>query len=162
MNQATGGKPVPPVTADTAPFWDACGQGRLLMQCCRSCGHWQFHPRRLCLSCGGRALSWRQASGRGRIKSWTIIRRAVSQAFEADAPYVVALVALAEGPTMMANIVGCDPETVAIGQPVRVTFEERGEGGEMRQGVAIPQFRPDAHGTQRLETKAQPKKQENP
>ena len=131
-------KPVPPVTADTAAFWDACAAGRLLLQRCRDCTHWQFYPRRLCTACGGRALAWREASGRGRVKSWTIIRRAVSQAFEADAPYVVALVALAEGPTMMANIVGCDPQSVAIGQPVRVTFEARAVD------VALPQFEPDA------------------
>ena len=142
MNQGTSGKPVPPVTAETAPFWEACSEGRLLMQRCRGCGHWQFNPRRLCVSCGGRALSWRQASGRGRIKSWTVIRRPVSEAFAADAPYVVALVALAEGPTVMANILGCDPETVAIGQLVQATFEQRGEA------VAIVQFEPDAHRDQ--------------
>lgn len=137
MNDASPAKPLPPVTADTAPFWDACAQGRLLLQRCRDCGHWQFHPRRLCVACGGRALEWKEASGRGQVKSWTIIRRAVSQAFEADVPYVVALVALAEGPTMMANIVGCDPETVAVGQPLRVAFERRGEA------MAVPQFEPD-------------------
>jgi uncharacterized OB-fold protein len=34
---------------------------------------------------------------------------------------------------MMATVVGGDPETVAIGDRVRVTFERRGE-------VALPQF----------------------
>ena len=134
---ASAAKPLPPVTADTAPFWEACAEGRLLLQRCGDCACWQFYPRRLCAACGGRALQWREASGRGQVKSWTIIRRAVSLAFEADAPYVVALVALAEGPTLMANIVGCNPESVAIGQPVRVTFEER------TKGVAVPQFELD-------------------
>ena len=135
-------KPLPPVTADTAPFWEACAEGRLLLQYCGDCAVWQFYPRRLCVACGGRALQWREASGSGQVKSWTIIRRAVSEAFAADAPYVVALVALTEGPTMMANIVGCDPETVAIGQPVRVAFEERGESGKC---IDLPQFKPDLH-----------------
>lgn len=137
MNEPASAKPAPPVTADTAPFWRACAQGRLLLQHCRQCGRWQFYPRRLCRSCGAQSLDWRQASGRGRIRSWTLIRRPVSQAFAADTPYVVALVALTEGPTLMANIVGCDPQTVAIGQPVRVTFEVRGEG------LVVPQFQPD-------------------
>lgn len=137
-------KPLPPVTADTAAFWQACAEGRLLLQRCQDCGHWQFYPRRLCVACGGRSLQWREASGRGEVKSWTIIRRAVSEAFAADAPYVVALVTLSEGPTLMANIVGCDPESVAIGQPVRVTFELRKAVAGGSAEVAVPQFEPDA------------------
>ena len=50
-------------------------------------------------------------------------------------PYVVALVALDEGPTMMTNLVDCDPNAVSIGQRVRVVFERRGE-------VVLPQFTP--------------------
>ena len=145
VDEAAGAaKPLPPVTADTAAFWEACAEGRLLLQRCRDCGHWQFYPRRLCVACGGRSLQWREASGRGEVKSWTIIRRAVSEAFAADAPYVVALVTLSEGPTLMANIVGCDPESVAIGQPVRVTFEPRKAVAGGSAEVAVPQFEPDA------------------
>jgi len=35
----------------------------------------------------------------------------------------VALVDLEEGPRVMTNIVGCVPEDVRIGLPVRATFE---------------------------------------
>ena len=52
-----------------------------------------------------------------------MIRRAVSAAYEADVPYVVALIELAEGPTLMSNVVGCAPEAVRIGAPVRVRFD---------------------------------------
>ncbi|MCY3640122.1 MAG: Zn-ribbon domain-containing OB-fold protein, partial [Gammaproteobacteria bacterium] len=122
----------------TQPFWDACAQGRLLLQRCGDCGHLQLYPRLLCAACGSRTLGWVEASGRGTVKTFTIIRRAVSAAFEPDAPYVVALVELEEGPTLMSNIIGRDPASVAIGQPVRVTFEARGEG------IAVPQFEPTA------------------
>ncbi|MDD9960664.1 MAG: Zn-ribbon domain-containing OB-fold protein [Gammaproteobacteria bacterium] len=131
-------KPLPPINPGTQPFWDACAQGRLLLQRCGDCGHLQFYPRLLCTACGSRTLDWAEVSGRGRVKTFTIIRRAVSAAFEPDAPYVVALVELEEGPTLMSNIVGCDPADVAIGQPVRVTFEMRA------QGIAVPQFEPAA------------------
>ena len=132
------GKPLPPINPASQPFWDACAQGRLLLQHCGDCGHLQLYPRLLCAACGSRNLEWAQASGRGTVKTYTIIRRAVSAAFEPDAPYVVALVELEEGPTLMSNIIGCDPASVAIGQPVRVTFEARGEG------IAVPQFEPAA------------------
>ncbi len=130
------GKPLPPINPASQPFWDACAQGRLLLQRCGDCGHLQLYPRLLCAACGSRTLGWVEASGRGTVKTFTIIRRAVSAAFEPDAPYVVALVELEEGPTLMSNIIGCDPASVAIGQPVRVTFEKRAEG------VAVPQFEP--------------------
>ena len=130
-------KPLPPVNAESAPFWDACAEGRLLLQGCRDCGERQFYPRLVCAGCGGNALDSAEASGRGRIKSWTVIRRAVSAAFDDDVPYVVALVELDEGPTMMTNLVGCDVERLEMGQRVRVTFERRGPN------LRVPQFQPE-------------------
>ena len=60
----------------------------------------------------------------------------MSQAFKDDLPYVVALVTLEEGPSMMTNIVGCAPEQVAIGMPLKVTFEDWSEE------ISIAKFRP--------------------
>jgi hypothetical protein len=60
----------------------------------------------------------------------------VTQAFAADVPYVVALVTLDEGPQMMTNIVGCSPETVHIGMPVHVTFED------WTEEISVPKFKP--------------------
>jgi uncharacterized OB-fold protein len=37
-------------------------------------------------------------------------------------PYVVAYVELEEGPQLLTNLVGCDPETITIGMSVRVDF----------------------------------------
>ena len=128
-------KPVPVPNAETRPYWEGCAAQRLLIQRCSDCGQHQFYPRLLCIACASRAVTWREAAGHGVVKSFTIIRRAVSAAFEADVPYVVALITLAEGPTMMANIVQCDVERVVIGLAVTVTFEVRGE-------ITVPQFKP--------------------
>ena len=130
-------KPLPPVNAESAPFWEACAEGRLDIQRCRVCGSHQFYPRLVCAACGSAALDWTQASGHGVLKSWTVIRRAVSAAFEADVPYVVALVELDEGLTMMSNLITAEPESLVVGQRVRVTFEPRGPD------LRIPQFQPD-------------------
>jgi uncharacterized OB-fold protein len=116
-------KALPQPTPLSAPYWQAARAGRLVVQRCAACGHAQLYPRSLCTRCAGERLGWEDASGRGRVKSFTVIRRAVSAAYEADVPYVVALIELAEGPTLMSNVVGCAPEAVRIGAPVRVRFD---------------------------------------
>jgi uncharacterized OB-fold protein len=132
----TPGKHLPPVNGESAPYWEGCRQGELRLQQCASCSYIQFYPRLLCSRCSGRRLNWIAASGDGRVKSFTIVRRAVSEAYAPDVPYVVALIELAEGPTMMSNVVGCDPETVEMNMPVRVTFDF------WTEDISMPLFRP--------------------
>ncbi len=116
-------KLLPQATPLSAPYWQACREGRLVVQRCSACGHRQFYPRVMCTHCTSDRVAWEEASGRGRVKSFTVIRRAVTAAYEPDVPYVVALIELAEGPTLMSNIVGCAPEAVRIGAAVRVRFD---------------------------------------
>jgi uncharacterized OB-fold protein len=106
------------------PFFAGCREGVLRLQHCGACGGWQFYPRPFCVHCGADGPAWREASGRGRIASFTVVRRALSGAYEA--PYVVALVDLAEGPRLMSHIVDCAPEAVSIDAPVRVHFQDWG------------------------------------
>jgi len=131
----TSAKPLPVPTPETAAFWEGCRRGELLLQRCTACGAMQFPPRRHCGSCLGDALAWRAASGRGRITSWTVVRHPVSPAFAADVPYVVAIVALDEGPTMMAGVRDCAIDAVRVDMPVEVVFETRSET------IAIPYVR---------------------
>jgi hypothetical protein len=134
----TPGRYLPVSTAETAEYWAGCRRHELLIQRCADCETHQFYPRIMCTSCGGRSLRWVRASGRGTLKSFTIVRRAVSRAYAAEAPYVVALVELEEGPTMMSNIVGCSVEEVSMGMPLEVVFDDWAEG------VTVPKFRPSA------------------
>jgi uncharacterized protein len=100
---------------------DGCRLGELRLQRCAHCGAYQFYPRVICAGCLGRELDWVPAIGRGRVRSFTVVRRAISPAYEA--PYVVALIALEEGPTLMSHVVDCAPEDVRVGAPVHVAFE---------------------------------------
>jgi uncharacterized OB-fold protein len=50
-------------------------------------------------------------------------------------PYVVALIALEEGPRLLSNIVGLDPDEVRCEMPVEVVFED------VADGVALPKFK---------------------
>ena len=133
-------KPLPRITAETRPYWEGCAAGELRYQWCAACRRAQFYPRVACARCGGRALEWRRSAGRGVVHAVTVVHRAPSAAFRADVPYTIALVDLDEGFRMMANVVGTAPETVAIGDRVRLVFERRGE-------LALPQFTPEARGS---------------
>src|SRR5579859_6782825 len=116
-------KPLPAPTLETRPYWDGCKRHELRIQRCGACGRHQFYPRIYCAKCFDDRVEWVTASGRATVLTFTIVRRPVSPAFSGDVPYVVALVTLDEGPTMMTNIVGCEPEQAAIGMRVAVTFE---------------------------------------
>lgn len=126
--------PVPAVNPDTAPYWEAASQDRLIMQRCGGCGNLRFYPRYLCPDCWSDQADWVEVSGQGRVHSFTVMRRAPSPAFMGRVPYVVALIDLEEGPRMMANIVGDDALDTAIDDAVTVCFEERADG------FKVPQF----------------------
>jgi uncharacterized OB-fold protein len=133
---APGVKPVPVPTKETQPYWDGCKQHELRVQKCAACGHHQFYPRLYCTTCMSDRVEWVKTSGRAKILSYTIIYRPVTQAFAGNVPYVVAMVTLDEGPQMMTNIVGCEPEKVHIGMPVQVTFED------WTEEISVPKFKP--------------------
>jgi len=124
---------LPSPTPLSEPYWQGCRDGVLRLQHCSGCGRYQFYPRNLCSHCSGRELVWRDASGRGRVATFTVVRRGVSPAYEA--PYIVALIDLAEGPRMMSWLVDTGPEDVVIGAPVTVDFEAWSDD------VSMPVFR---------------------
>ncbi len=122
-------------THETAPFWDGCAEGRLVLPRCDRCHELIWYPRRFCPLCAGTEVSWGEVSGRGTVYSFTVLRRGDGP-FRDAAPYVLAYVELDEGPRVLTNVVGTDPDAVAVGQPVRVVFDPAGDGD------ALPRFTP--------------------
>jgi len=121
--------PAPQPNPETKAFWDGAAQGRLLIKKCLACSQVHYYPRAICPFCGSDRTEWQQASGRGSIYSWSVMRRA-------EVPYAIAYVTLEEGVTMMTNIVDCDLDGIRIGQRVRVVFKPT-EGGP-----PVPAFTP--------------------
>ncbi len=117
--------PLPQPDALTRPFWDACRRGALEVSSCENCGHLFLPPGPGCPKCWSTQLAMVPVSGRGRVFSHAIYRRTYDPGI--PAPYVVALVELDEGPRLISNIVGCEPDEVAIDMPVRVRFDDVGE-----------------------------------
>jgi len=115
-------RPTPQPDPATAPYWEAARAHRLVLPQCDACGEVHFYPRAICPHCGSNTFTWIEAGGEGAVFSFTTVKRAPSPAFESHVPYVVAIVALDEGPHLMTNIVDCDPDQVRISDRVRVTF----------------------------------------
>jgi uncharacterized protein len=116
-------RPAPQPDFDSAPYWAAARQGHLVVQRCAVCANVQLYGRAQCTRCGSSEVEWEPASGRGTVYSFTVIRQQHVRPFRDMVPYVVALVDLEEGPRVMTNLVGCEPDQVSIGMAVRATFE---------------------------------------
>ena len=132
-------KPLPRISTLTQPFWDAAANKKLVMQRCRSCDAFEWCPHPSCTECGSDHLEWTTVSGRGTIFSFTIVRQVTDRRgreFENDVPYIAAWIDLEEGPRFCSNVVDCPIDTIAIGMPVEVVFEETGGG------IFLPKFRP--------------------
>ena len=121
--------PSPIANTETQAFWDAARTGRFVLPTCTACRKAHWYPRAICPFCADGTIEWRDASGRGTIYTYSVMRRAKE-------PYVIAYVTLAEGPTMMTNIVDCNFDALRIGQPVNVVFKET------ENGPPVPMFRP--------------------
>ena len=118
-------RPVVPVANfDTQPFWDGCARGELLLQRCSSCQAFRHPPSPICPDCLSDQHNWVRASGRGTVYTFVVVRETRARGWDKMVPYVVAVIALDEGPRMLSNLTHVAPEAVTIEMPVEVTFEE--------------------------------------
>jgi uncharacterized protein len=113
--------PPPTITALTMPFWKAAEEGRLVIQHCEACDQFVFYPRRICPHCWSNRLVWKPASGRGHLKSFSIVHKPGHPAWQPIAPYAVGLVELEEGPTMLSFIHVAPGGDLEIGAPLRLS-----------------------------------------
>ncbi|WP_342723841.1 Zn-ribbon domain-containing OB-fold protein [Bradyrhizobium sp. B097] len=100
---------------ETKAFWDAVAGGRFVLPRCRLCHRTHWYPRGICPHCFSTELDWHESSGDGEIYSFSVNRMG-------NEPYVVAYVALSEGPIMLSNVIDADPLTLSIGTRVKVAF----------------------------------------
>lgn len=132
MNMSTATErilPSPPMNAEAEPFYAAAREGRFMLKRCTDCGKTHWYPRAVCPHCFSSNTEWVPGSGRGVIYAFSPMRRV-------DPPYTLAYVTLAEGPTMMTNLVDCDVDALAIGQSVRLVFKPS------EDGTPVPCFTP--------------------
>ncbi len=137
---------VPAVDWESRAYWEGAGRGELVLQRCRACQTVQHRPRGLCVTCLSDEIEHFVASGRGEVYTYSVVRQNQMPDFRNALPYVVAYVSLEEGPQLLTNIVGCDPESVSIGMPVRVDFvptPASGKGNAPNDAaLGVPRFVP--------------------
>ncbi|MBT3701591.1 MAG: Zn-ribbon domain-containing OB-fold protein [Alphaproteobacteria bacterium] len=121
----------PSINMETEAYWEATKQNKLLLKKCDDCGETHWYPRAICPHCSSSNTCWYEGSGKGKIYSFSVMRRV-------EIPYVMAYVTLDEGVSLLTNIVECDFDNLSIDQDVEVVF--RATQGDQ----ALPLFRPVA------------------
>lgn len=127
---------LPGIDDESALWWEAARDGRLLIKRCGDCGKPHYYPRPFCPHCWSENVDWEPASGRATLYTWSTVHINDLPPFRDRLPYVAAIVDLEEGPRMVTNIVDCDPDTLTVGMPVEVTFQQQTDE------VTVPMFRP--------------------
>ena len=129
-------KPLPRIDEESRGWWEALARHELYVQECRACGARRLPPRAVCPVCLSSDVAWVRASGRGTVYTFSVTRQNQMPGFREALPYVLAIVQLEEGPRLMTNVVGCDPEAVRIGMDVVVSFDD------VTPEVTLPTFTP--------------------
>lgn len=132
-------RPLPVPNEWDRGYWDAAREGRLVVQYCAKCDKVHGLPRLMCPTCRGMDMGWRNASGKGKIHSWSTLYRAFHPAF-ADLPRTVAVIELDDYPQVHLTTTlhlpdGMQESDLAIGQAVEVTFTPASAE------ITLPEFR---------------------
>lgn len=124
----------------TQPFWDAALEGRLVTSKCDNCGTCILPPQPRCYNCQGTRFEWVELPGTGTIYSFTVVRHPLAPHLKEAVPFVSGIVELdgtqGAGSRMIVNIVDVDPETVKIGDKVKIVFDK------VSDTFAVPRFGP--------------------
>jgi hypothetical protein len=136
VREAAWHKPLPALDPVSTVYWQAAAEGRLLIQHCPSCGQRQHYPRAVCTGCG-ETPEWEEASGRGSVYTFTVIRQNGAPGLRDEGPYVVAMIELDEGPRLMGNVTH-PVDDVFVGMAVRAYVVEAEPGVGIVQWEAAP------------------------
>lgn len=96
--------PVPERDLDSGPHWDGLLGRRLMLQRCENCSRLRYPAMSHCPYCAATAHTWTELSGRGRVYSWIVVRRAFWPEFEGEVPYALLSVDLEEGVRLVARM----------------------------------------------------------
>jgi uncharacterized OB-fold protein len=129
-------KPIPVITPEMRPFFEAAKRHELVLQRCEQCGTHRFPAREICSNCLSRQVQWVPVSGRGEVFSYNVMHQVYHPGFAGEVPYAVVVVKLEEGAKLNSNLVGVPPQAIRIGMPVRVVFED------ITDEVTLPKFVP--------------------
>ncbi len=124
----------------TQPFWDAARNDQLAAPKCTNCGTFRLPPGPFCFVCQHRDVEWVTLPGTGAVYSFTIVRHPLARMLHDAVPYAAGIIELdgtqGAGARMIANIVDCDVDKLAIGDRVEIVWEH------VNDEMSVPRFRP--------------------
>ncbi|HJN87947.1 MAG: zinc ribbon domain-containing protein [Dehalococcoidia bacterium] len=124
-------RPAPVPNELTKPFWDACNEGRLVLQNCTGCERLHYPPIEKCKKCGSADhMAWKEVPGKGHIDVFFVIRDSRIRGFRGAQPINFAVITLDEDPgiNFLSNLPGTPAGEVPVGAPVKMIFEETSNG----------------------------------
>jgi uncharacterized OB-fold protein len=124
-------------------FWDACNEGKLVVQNCTACNRLQQPPEAACYQCGSADhLEWKEMSGRGTIYTYAVMYDTNVPLLYDQQPFNAVIISLdddAGNDSMMkliSHLPGTPVDEVPIGAKVQVEFETT-----QATGQKVPEFR---------------------
>ena len=115
-------RPLPELTPENTAFWTGGADGKLMIAFCADYDHAIHPPQLICPKCWSEKVESRAVSGTGTVYTYTVNHQQWAPGMQV--PFTLAVVDLdgAPGVRVTAEVVGTDPESVAIGQTMRITF----------------------------------------
>jgi uncharacterized protein len=131
-------RPVPVPDEQSAAFWKAATDHVLTVARCSRCRAHTHPPDVVCPHCGSTdpGFEFAPVSGRGTLKSWTVMYQSFLPGFDEDLPFVLVDVELVEQADlrMIGRLLDGPGIQLRLGAPVRVAFED------VAPGVSVPAF----------------------
>ncbi|OMB94493.1 Zn-ribbon domain-containing OB-fold protein [Mycobacterium colombiense] len=132
------GRPLPVPDDTSAPYWSAAADHVLTVARCARCGRFSVPPDMVCPHCHSTdpGFEFTPVSGRGVVRSWTVVRQAFLPGFDDDIPFVLVDVELVEQAELrlIGRLLDGVDAPLRVGDAVTVGFED------LAPGVALPAF----------------------
>lgn len=131
---------MPTDTATQIPIVDYLRLGdepALIAHECLDCGARFFDRRNACASCGGREFAEARVADTGKVKAFTVVRRAMPGV---PVPYVSGIIETDDGTTVRGNVIGVDAESVGfelLGRAVKLTTWVAGTDDDGTEAVSF-------------------------
>lgn len=118
----------------SSAWFEGVENGKLLLQRDPITGNAQFYPRAHVIGALDREPEWFEASGRGSLHTFTVVKRSVHPQFASLTPFTLAIVQLEEGPRMTSWVVDVPEDELRCDMPLKVVFRE------IHAGLTMPCF----------------------
>ena len=131
-------RPVPVPDERSQPYWDAAAEHVLAVARCSVCDAFSIPPDVVCQHCHSTEpdFTFVPVSGRGVVRSWTVMHQSFVPGFDDLIPFVLVDVELEEQAELrtIGRLLDGPDAPLAIGVPVVVAFED------LAPGTSVPAF----------------------